>query len=440
VSTRRRRTRLDVPLAAALLAAALATACGKKGPPLPPLLKLPAAPDNFTAARRGDTVALDFTVPNANTDKSRPANVQRVEVYAFTGPTPPTDAELLKRGAKVATVAVKAPRDPNQTIEPDEPPDEVGPIEAPEGPGLDQGSAAHVEDRLDAKAFVPVAPDPDEVRKAKEAKEKEKSAKTKDAKAATPPPAEAILSRTYVGVSINKSGRRGAISKRVTVPLLPPPSAPVAVKATFDEHAVTIAWQPPPASPAADKPATAQSPNGDGAAKPAELPPSTIAYNVYETTKTAGNAAPEIKLTKDPVAETSFSDPRITWGATRCYGVRTVQSFANLAVESDEPVPVCVTLVDTFPPAPPKGLTGIASEGAISLIWDPSDESDLDGYLVLRGLPPGDRLTPITPAIIHETTFRDVVPAGTRYIYAVQAVDKSGNISAASTTVEEAAR
>ena len=93
-------------------------ACGKKGPPLPPLVKLPVAPDNFTAVRRGDTVALDFTVPSTNTDKTRPANVQRVEVYAFTGPTPPTDAELLKRAAKVASVVVKAPRDPNQTTSP----------------------------------------------------------------------------------------------------------------------------------------------------------------------------------------------------------------------------------------------------------------------------------------------------------------------------------
>ena len=87
----------------------------------------------------------------------------------------------------------------------------------------------------------------------------------------------------------------------------------------------------------------------------------------------------------------------MTWGATRCYGVRTVQSFGDLAVESDEPRPACVTLVDTFAPAAPHGLTGIASQGAISLIWEPSEESDLDGYLVLRGLPPGDQLTPITP-------------------------------------------
>ena len=37
------------------MAIALVTvACGKKGPPLPPLVKLPVAPADFTAARRAN--------------------------------------------------------------------------------------------------------------------------------------------------------------------------------------------------------------------------------------------------------------------------------------------------------------------------------------------------------------------------------------------------
>src|SRR6267378_4772577 len=61
-----------VPLVVALFAAALAAGCGKKGPPLPPLLKLPAPPADLTAERRGSKVDLQFTVPGANTDGSRP--------------------------------------------------------------------------------------------------------------------------------------------------------------------------------------------------------------------------------------------------------------------------------------------------------------------------------------------------------------------------------
>jgi hypothetical protein len=436
---RRNEGWLDARLTAILLAAGIAVACGKKGPPLPPLLKLPAAPDNFTAVRRGDTVALDFTVPNTNTDRTRPANVQRVEIYAFTGPAPPTDTELLKRASKVASVVVKAPRDPDQTTDADQPPEEAEPIEAPEGPGLDQGAAVHLEDRLDREAFVPSA-DPDQGKK-----------KTTARAGSLPPsaPAPLVPSRTYIGVGINKSGRRGATSKRVAVPLLPPPAPPTSVVATFDERAVTIAWQPPEALQRVDTATAVQKvPSGEapeGAANTAGAPEATLydatlAYNVYEVIQATGQSAPEIKLTMTPIAETTFSDPRMAWGATRCYGVRTVRTVGDLAAESDEPPPACVTLKDSFPPAAPQGFTGIATQGAVSLIWEPNNEADLDGYVVLRGLPPGDRLAPVAPGIIRETTFRDIVPSGARYVYAVQAVDKSGNVSRSSMTVEETAR
>ena len=99
----------------------LTVACGKSGPPLPPLLKLPAAPANIVAERRGTAVDVEFTVPVANTDGTRPANVERVDVYAITGPETMTDDQIVKHGLKVATVSVKAPRDPDQAAEPDDP-------------------------------------------------------------------------------------------------------------------------------------------------------------------------------------------------------------------------------------------------------------------------------------------------------------------------------
>ena len=58
-----------------LVVVLLCVACGKKGPPLPPLVKLPVAPLDLAAERRGSTVDLQFTVPSVNTDGSRPANV-----------------------------------------------------------------------------------------------------------------------------------------------------------------------------------------------------------------------------------------------------------------------------------------------------------------------------------------------------------------------------
>jgi hypothetical protein len=59
---------------------------------------------------------------------------------------------------------------------------------------------------------------------------------------------------------------------------------------------------------------------------------------------------------------------------------------------------------------------------------------------VLRAIAPADRPAPVTPQPIAETTFRDTVPAGVRVIYAVQAVDRAGNVSPMSAPIEESAR
>ncbi len=115
----------------------------------------------------------------------------------------------------------------------------------------------------------------------------------------------------------------------------------------------------------------------------------------------------------------------MNWGKERCYAVRAIESLGDLKIESQESAPFCVTLEDTFPPAPPKNLQAVASDGAISLIWDANNESDLAGYLVLRGTSTGE-LAPITPAAIADTNFKDTVPSGVRYTYAVVAVDKCG--------------
>ena len=153
----RRTPAIVLSLICSVVAVFSVAACGKKGPPLPPLVKLPVPPADLTAARRGNTVAVSFSVPAANTDGTRPANVQSTEVYAITAPVtvpPLSDANLLKYGTKVASVAVKAPRDPNLTADADDPGDEVDPAE---GPGLDQGAVARVTEPLTLEMLKPIA-------------------------------------------------------------------------------------------------------------------------------------------------------------------------------------------------------------------------------------------------------------------------------------------
>src|SRR5690606_8104365 len=135
----------------------------------------------------------------------------------------------------------------------------------------------------------------------------------------------------------------------------------------------------------------------------------------------------ERRLTTRPVETARFVDARVVFGAERCYLVRALLGAGTQAIESEAAGETCVKLVDTFPPPAPTGLTTVPTDGAISLIWDPSGADDLAGYVVLRGQP-GGSLAPITPGVQRETSFRDAVPSGTRAVYAVQAVDREGNV------------
>ncbi len=421
-------------IAALVIAAGASIACGKKGPPLPPLIRVPVPPPDFTAERRGGEVKLQFTVPSANTDGTRPANVERLDIFRFTGPAAATDADLVKLGTKVASVPVKAPANPDATTEADEPPEE------PElkDEGLDQGAVAQLEDTIGPAAQQPV-----------ELPKKDRRGAV-EPKAAPPapllgPPSSASVT-TYVIVGINTKGRKGPVSHRVRVPLVPPPTPPQTTTITYDENTITVRWTPSPTGGVIQAPATGDLLPG----RTLGLPTPTLSYHVYDVSPSAVAAgtdanAPQLalagqaRLTQTPVDGTSYADSRIEFGSTRCYTVRTVETIGDLTLESDAPMPTCETLKDTFPPAAPKDLRIIATQGVISLIWEPNSEKDVAGYLVLRGTA-ADLLAVITPMPITETTFVDGVAAGTRYWYEVRAVDRAGNISPVSNRVEELAR
>ncbi len=131
----------------------------------------------------------------------------------------------------------------------------------------------------------------------------------------------------------------------------------------------------------------------------AGMPP--LGFNVYrrEDTTTVLNPA--------PLAEPKFEIGNVEYGKEQCFVVRTVQTLQNVTLESPPSAPACLTPLDKFPPAAPKGLRTVAEDGAVSLVWDQNAEADLDGYLVLRGEVPGDTLQPLTPQPIKDASYRD---------------------------------
>ena len=408
------------------LALAAGAACGKAGPPLPPLVRVPAPPAELVAARRGARVDLRFTVPNSNSDGSRPANEDRVDVYALTATEPITADDIIKRGTLVGRIDVKAPRDPDKAVEADE---SDADVEPPAGPGLDQGAVAHLTELLAGAAFTPAGPSRDP--------RKEKRGTAERAARPLLGPAAAPPSRVYVAVGFSTRGRKGVPSNPATVPLVMPPPAPEAPSIAYDETAVTVTWKPVTLS------GMVQQPDADGVlpSTPIGTPLPNVAYHVYDVSAADGNAgAAADKLTATPAAQPAYTDARITWGQRRCYIVRAVETINDLTLEGEASAVQCKTLADTFPPAAPKNVQAVPNEGSISLIWDPNPEKDLAGYLVFRGGEGGEAAQPVTPSPIEEARFNDPVAPGVRYSYVVKAVDKAGNISAASPPASAAAR
>src|SRR5262249_15162257 len=132
---------------------------------------------------------------------------------------------------KVASLEVKAPRDPDATTEPDNPDEEV---DAPQGKGLDQGVLAHVTEQLTEQVIVPVT-----------LPEDKKSSRTNTAvEGPLLAPPMVLPSRPYVGVGITTRGRKGPFSKRVSVSLAPPPLPPATPTVFYDEKAIFLNWAP----------------------------------------------------------------------------------------------------------------------------------------------------------------------------------------------------
>lgn len=92
-------------------------------------------------------------------------------------------------------------------------------------------------------------------------------------------------------------------------------------------------------------------------------------------------------------------------------------------------------LEDKFPPAIPLGLRIITGVGSLELAWDPNQDPDLKGYALYRSIAGGPAAKVAELLELPSYSDRKIEP-GTRYAYAVTAIDLKGNESAKSVSVE----
>ena len=424
--------RRGLPLLLVLSAVSVLQGCGKKGPPLAPLVIVPGQIASLSTYRLGSAIYVQFTIPSQNQDGSRPADIVRVELYGLTmNPVVGErgEREFLEHATLLTSIDVRLPP---RDDEPAESPSEVG-DERPR-----QGEVVTVVEPLSPAILTPVEPEePD-------APAVEPTLEEKDSVRVAPlvlPVTESRLRRSYLAVGFSRRGRRGPSSARVAVSLSEPPLSPLTPSLQYTETDIQVEWQSPEnARRFVQEPVSAGVLQG----RPIVSWPPASTYNVYEVVR--GSNAPRtlpVPLNANPLGASPYLDARVEFGVERCYAVRTVDSLDGLRVQSEASSLACVTPKDTFPPAAPNDLIAIGGERAISLIWGANTEEDLAGYLILRGQASDETLQRLTQGPILETTYLDTtVQPGVRYAYAIVAIDAETppNESPPSDRVEELAR
>jgi hypothetical protein len=423
-----------------LAAVSIASGCGKKGPPLAPIVHIPGAVEQVEARRRGNEVSLTVTVPAQNIDGSVPVDVSRIEIYGYTGNTPPPRVRFLEVGTLVGTITVPEPK-------PDAPPD----LAPPPGTPVPGGKATIVEPLTpDALVAKPLPPTP-------AAKRSEPRPLPPISTAAASTAAETgPLRRFYYALAFSPRGRPGPPGTIAELKLTVLPEPPTDLKATNLPDSIRLEWEPsggliglllertlPPELSPLDDPLSAGADQPPG---PAPLQGPTR-YNVYREIAPpegmAPSAEPErpVPINPVPLDTPTFVDPLFALdGRQRCYVVRSVRGD----VEGVASEPECLVPADDTAPEPPARLTATATEGAILLTWEPNAEPDVAGYLILRGEAGDATLTPVTDTVVTEARFSDrTVKPGVRYVYVVQAIDSRlprPNVSGESAREEVTAR
>jgi hypothetical protein len=427
----RKRTQVSAAVRAAVFAAALGCAlggCGKKGPPLTPIVRTPVAVGSVSARRVGNDAFVTLAVPSENLDGSKPGSVARVEVYGATALIPPPRARFMEIATLVATVPVAPAADP-------EDPGAPVPV-VPAGSAAVQGTMVTIRDALSAEDLTP--------RELPVLDRRPPVAPIVPA----PPASEPVLRRFYLAVAFSAAGRPGPSSAIAELPLTLTVPRPDALRGTMSGAAVNLAWEPsggilgflmdrsvpPEPAPFADLAGPAPA-VGAGAVRSVPTGPAT--YNVYRyiaadplappaaaAVAAAWNVEPAAPINPAPLAALTFTDPIALDERQRCYEIRAVRGAGAQRIESEPSDAVCVTPHDIAPPAPPAELRSIAAEGEISLSWEPNVEDDLGGYIVLRGEAGSATLQTLTASPTRETRYTDpTVKPGVRYTYYVRAVD-----------------
>ncbi|HXO41862.1 MAG TPA: hypothetical protein VN999_10455 [Thermoanaerobaculia bacterium] len=480
-------------LAAALAIAMALAACGKEGPPTPPLRAVPAPVKDLAVRQRGTHVLLSFTYPQTTPGGAALNGITKVEVYEAVLPPPPplkapakateekkpaggkaagaTAPEAGKAGAKATATGAGAAAEPGAASGTGTSAATSGAASSgtggsaatePGAAGTPAGATAATTGKAAAaapapgSAAAPGMPSPLDPRQYESLGKLRLTLTSKDLGAAT------LGNQLIIDLPLPEPLPAATASAPVAVPGTAPAKVPpgttnakaVAVAATataaagltrdyavraygpqgdrsaFSNQALLMPKEPPQPPEA-----VTVTPQADGVLVAWKPVPNGGGYAVYRRAATERFSSKPLALLRG--GETRHLDPTARFGQSYIYSVTTVdpkQPLVESAIKAEQEI----HYVDVYPPPVPEELVAVAEAGRARLVWRQSEAPDLAGYIVYRKGATGDFVR-LTAKPIAATNYVDTaVVSGQAYDYRVTAIDQIGNESAHSAEVHVA--
>jgi hypothetical protein len=376
----------------AFAVALLAFACGKKGDPQPPLARGPNAVKDLAVEQEGEDAVLTFTFPDRLLTGAPLTDLDAVEVYRVTRPSPDLTSPHASGGPPSSGAGVSS---------------STGVIQLP---GASERRAA-TNVRLAEEAFYGAS------ERVATLRAPEIAEATRGASLLYRDPLSFLFVQedgphplAYAVVSVRRNGERSPLSNIVLLNPDIAPEAPELEPPVLEEGRICLEWAPPQRNVLSQ-------------------PVDVGGYRVYR--RPISEDAYDAPLNATPVAGTSFVDASAPYGVPLAYTVRAVLA-KNPKIEGLPADEVYALPRDVYPPKAPARVDALSEGTLVRVLWDPVDAPDLAGYVVFRaeGTSPPIRLNdaPLTDPFYNDTTAK----AGRRYRYSVRAVDRAGNMSAPS--------
>ncbi|MFZ5994869.1 MAG: fibronectin type III domain-containing protein [Thermodesulfobacteriota bacterium] len=209
----------------------------------------------------------------------------------------------------------------------------------------------------------------------------------------------------YTVQAVDDDGRIGAEAEPVIIYWDAPPGPPAALNAQAGDGQVVLDWKAPE-----------RLSDGSAVGEP-------LSYYIY---RRKGDGPYERLVMAGLLSNTAFTDTALANDACYTYKVHAVRSVRDTLIEGPESGEVTALPKDMTPPAPPAGLSAIASPEGIVLRWIDNTEPDLAGYRVYRRTKEEDKWQCLSREPEKSVRYTDKeVHKGEVYHYAVTALDSS---------------